>query len=269
MDSSGKYALVTGASSGIGWHISIGLAQRGYHIIAVSNQPARLDMLQKEVEQAYPVRVVKINRDLGNEEAASSVFNLCKEQNIQVDLLVNNAGMLVYGEMAEAGYGSVRSILQLHVTTPALLCRLFGEQMKTRRYGYILNVSSISAVMPYPTISLYGPTKAFMRHFTRAIRTELKPYGVHVTCLIPGATDTPLNEQQPFDVNRGKRIGVVKEPDRVAGAGVKALFRNRPVCIPGLLNKILVYLLPLVPYPVISAAYGRVLRSHPGNQVKN
>ncbi len=268
MEISGKYALVTGASSGIGWHLSLQLARRGYHIIAVSNQPERLEELQKEVEQAFPVRVVRINRDLGSEEAAASVFRFCEENDLQVEVLVNNAGMLVYSEMSEAGYASVRSILQLHVTTPALLCRLFGEQMKTRGHGYILNISSISAVMPYPTISLYGPTKAFLRHFTRAIRTELKPHGVCVTCMMPGATDTPLNEHQPFNVSRGKRLGVVKDPDRVAGAGIRALFRNRPVCIPGLLNKILVYMLPLVPYPVISAAYGRVLRSRTGARAK-
>jgi short-subunit dehydrogenase len=269
MDLSGKYALVTGASSGIGWHISHELAMRGYHIVAVSNQPSRLEELKNRLEESQAVKVIPINQELASEDAAQTLFNSCDSLEIQVEILVNNAGMLVYGDMAGTPTERVRSIVQLHVTTPALLCRLFGERMKARGSGHILNVSSISAVMPYPTISLYGPTKAFLRHFTRAIRTELKPFGLRVTCLIPGATDTPLNDQQPFNVDLGKRLGVVKSPEKVARAGIRALFRNRPVCIPGLLNKAIVYGLPLVPQSLIAMAYKWMLHSSPGKTSHN
>ena len=261
-----KFALVTGASSGIGRQISVQLARRGCHIIAVSNQPTRLQDLKRELENSFQVQVFTLNLDLAREDAAESVFSYCEERDLRVDILVNNAGMLVYGEMVEAGTDRARSILQLHVTTPALLCRLFGEKMKRRGSGYIMNTSSISAVMPYPTISLYGPTKAFMRHFTRAMRTELKPYGVRVTCLLPGATDTPLNQEQPFNVSLGKRLGMVKRSGTVARAGVKALFRDRPVCIPGVLNRIIVFTLPLLPHSLIYCIYRRNLRKHGRDQ---
>jgi short-subunit dehydrogenase len=260
MDPAGKYALVTGASSGIGWQISVQLARRGCHIIAVSNQPSRLLDLKSELESAFQVQVFTLDRDLAREDAAEKVFRTCEEQGLRVDILVNNAGMLVYGEMVETESERARSILRLHVTTPAMLCRLFGEKMKRRGSGYIMNLSSISAVMPYPTISMYGPTKAFIRHFTRAIRSELRPFGICVTCLLPGATDTPLNREQPFNVNRGKRLGIVKRPELVAAAGVKALFRDRPVCIPGVLNRIIVYTLPLLPPLLIYRIYLRTLR---------
>ncbi|MCK4854110.1 MAG: SDR family NAD(P)-dependent oxidoreductase, partial [Bacteroidales bacterium] len=144
-----NYALVTGASSGLGWYLSDALVKRGYNLIAVSNQPAELEELKKKLEQACPVSVVTVNMDLAEDKAAKSLFDYCEEHRFQVDILVNNAGMLVYGEVLTVEYSQAQSILNLHMTTPALLCRLFGEKMKKNGQGYILNVSSISAVMPY------------------------------------------------------------------------------------------------------------------------
>lgn len=119
--------------------------------------------------------------------------------------------------------------------------------MKERRHGYILNVSSISAVMPYPTISYYGPSKTFLRSFTRALRTELKPFNVHVTCLLPGATATSLYNNFDVNVALALRTGVMKRPESVAHSGVNALFKKRSECIPGTMNKLVVWLFPFVP----------------------
>ena len=192
MESPEKYALITGASSGIGWYISDELAKKGYNIVAVSNQPARLDDLKKKLESDYRISVSVLNIDLSPENSAQLVFDFCSERNLTVEVLVNNAGTLHFGETLKMDHFRMKSIMSLHMTTPAMLCRLFGEKMIKRHKGYILNTSSISSVMPYPTISLYGPTKAFLRHFTRALRTEVKRYGIKVTCLIPGATATGL-----------------------------------------------------------------------------
>ena len=255
MDLARKYAVVTGASSGIGWHISESLASRGYDIIAVSNQPAQLDDLKKKLERDYKVTALTVNIDLAEEDSASSIYNFCKKNNLIVDVLVNNAGTLVFGETVQIDFSRTKNILNLHMTTPALLCRLFGEQMVRRKKGFILNVSSISAVMPYPGISLYGPTKAFIRYFTRAIRTEMKHYGVNVTCLIPGATDTSLYELGNFDNPLSRNLGVVKNPEAVARAGIKALFNNRPACVPGFLNKVTVFIIPLIPHFIIGLIY--------------
>jgi hypothetical protein len=134
---------------------------------------------------------------------------------------------------------------------------LLGEQMMKRQGGYILNVSSISAVMPYPGLSLYGPTKAFLRDFTRAFRTEMKAYGVHVTCLIPGATDTALYDASKYNTPLLIKLGIMKKPAAVANAGIRALFKNRPECIPGLLNKLVLVLFPVLPHFIISIIYRR------------
>ena len=249
--------MVTGASSGLGWQLSELLAQKGYHLIAVSNQPAELEELKKNLELTYSISVLTVNMDLAREVAAKLLFDYCEEKDLPVEVLVNNAGMLVYGETASVQYSQAQAILQLHMTTPALLCRLFCEKMKENGQGYILNVSSISAVMPYPTISFYGPTKSFLRNFSRALRTELKPMGVNVTCLLPGAMDTSLLKKYHCNPKVAKKVRIVKHPEKVARAGIKALFRKRSECIPGILNKLIIWLLPFVPQFIIGLIYKR------------
>ncbi len=257
MENVREYALVTGASSGIGSNISEILAQKGYSIIAVSNQQNQLEELKKKLEQVYRITVFTFNTDLGKEDSAQQIFNYCENLNLDVEVLVNNAGILLFSEAVQADYSQTITILNLHMSTPALLCRLFGAKMILRRKGFILNVASISAVMPYPGISLYGPTKTFLRYFTRAFRTEMKYYGIKVTCLIPGATDTALYDAHNFNIPFLMRLGVVKKPETVAKAGVKALFKNRSECIPGLLNKLIILLLPVVPHSIIGIINSR------------
>ncbi|MCJ7449120.1 MAG: SDR family NAD(P)-dependent oxidoreductase [Bacteroidales bacterium] len=257
MENAQKYALVTGASSGIGWHISEELAKQGYSVIAVSNQPEKLADLKIKMEHAYNIIIITFNIDLAQEYSAQQIFDYCEKHNFFVEVLVNNAGTLVFGEAVKVDYYHTKSILNLHVTTPALLCRLFGEQMIRRRNGFILNVSSISAVMPYPGISLYGPTKAFLRYFTRALRTELKRYDIKVTCLIPGATATGLYDHSKFNTPLKRMLGVMKKPETVAKAGVNALFNNRAEYIPGVLNKLIILLFPIVPSFIIGIIYKR------------
>ena len=251
MEDNRKYALITGASSGIGWYFAEVLAKNGYFVVAASNQPAQLDDLKKKLERSYPIIVETISIDLSQENSAQRVFDYCNDKKLQVDVLINNAGIFVFGEAARINYSSIKSILTLHILTPALLCRHFGEQMISRQKGYILNVSSIASVMSYPGISLYGPTKAFLRNFTRALRTEMKLYGINVTCLIPGATNTSLYDAANFNVPLLMKLGIMKKPENIANAGIRALFKNRAECIPGFLNKIIIVLLPFIPHFII------------------
>jgi uncharacterized protein len=252
-----KYALVTGASSGIGWHFAEALAKKGYSVVAVSNQPAQLEDIKKRLGELYRISVITINIDLALENSAQQVFDYCNEKNLIVEILINNAGIFFFKEVAGVDYSLMKSILALHMTTPALLCRLFGEQMIQQRKGFILNVSSISAVMPYPCISLYGPTKTFLRKFTRALRTEMKCKGINVTCLIPGAVDTGLYDASQFNTLLLKKLGIMKRPDTIANAGIRALFKNRAECIPGLMNKLIILLLPILPHFIINTIYKR------------
>lgn len=246
-----KYAVVTGASSGIGWHISSELAQRGFSIVAVSNQLPQLRELKTTLEKSYSIKVLTFETDLSREESAEGVFNFCRGNNLEVEVLVNDAGMFFFGEVTKIDYTSIRTILALHMVTPVLLCRLFGEQMAKKGMGYILNLSSITAVMPYPGISLYAPTKAFIRHFSKAFRSEMKLDNVSVTCLIPGAAETSLYNHGNINTALLKKLGIMKKPEEVAKSGVKALFKGRAVCIPGFINKITVLIIPVIPRFII------------------
>ena len=250
-----NYAVVTGASSGIGWHISRELAARGYSIVAVSNQSENLTKLKSELEETYGSSVHTIDCDLSTPGAAESVYNYCSKRELQVEVLVNNAGMLVFGETMTVDMKRIKTILQLHMNTPVLLCRFFGTHMVENQKGYILNISSISSVMPFPTISLYGPTKSFLRGFTRALRSEVKGSGVSVSCLIPGATATALYDTDKLNLPMLVRLRIMKRPENVARAGVNALFRGKAERVPGLINKFILLFIPLIPHAFVGYIY--------------
>lgn len=246
-----KTALITGGSSGIGLAIAHELAARGYNMMIISNQTEALSASKKQLESDYLVTCTTYNCDLTDPKAAQEIFQFTQERAIEVEILVNNAGILIFSEVAELDDSRILSILQLHVHTPVLLCKLFGKEMKRRQRGFILNVSSISAVMPYPGISLYGPTKTFLRYFTRSLRHEMKIYGVAVTCLLPGATLTGLYDPSKVNLNLARKTGIMQTPEFVARKAIREMFRKKPECIPGWINKLTVILLPLIPKSLI------------------
>lgn len=250
-------ALITGGSSGIGLSMAEQLAMMNYDLLLVSNQSEELEAVQQSLEQKYKVRCHVLMADLSQPGAAQEVFAYSRAQHLEPEVLVNNAGFLIFSEVVQTPEAQLAAILQLHINTPAMMCRLFGEAMKRNRKGYILNVSSISAVMPYPGISLYGPSKTFIRYFTRALRHEMKIYGVGVTCLIPGATQTALYDPHRVNIPLAMKLGVMKKPEFVARRAIRDLFCYKAESIPGWLNKFIVGFLPWVPAGVIQLIYRR------------
>ncbi|MCF8259073.1 MAG: SDR family NAD(P)-dependent oxidoreductase [Flavobacteriales bacterium] len=244
-------ALVTGGSSGIGLAIAHRLAQRGHNLLLVGDREHELNPCAIDMERQHGITCHTLCIDLAATDAAQRAFDHCAAQGFEVDMLVNNAGMLLFSEAVLAPKARAAAILLLHVHTPTMLCRLFGEQMRANGRGHVLNVSSISAVMPYPGISLYGPTKTYMRYYTRALRNELKGHGVHVTCLLPGATETGLYDPKRVNIPLAKRLGVMHSPQFVAERAVNALLSDRAECIPGWVNRLTMMLLPAVPSWVI------------------
>ena len=250
-------ALITGGSSGIGLAIAHELAKLKYDLLLVSNQEKELALSKEALEQQYGINCLLLEIDLATIDAAHQVFDYCLEQQLNIEILINNVGFLIMAEVLDTDPATVSKMIQLHLHTPTMLCRLFGEQMKTRKHGQIMNVSSISAVMPYPLISLYGPTKTYLRYFTRALRTELRPYGINVTCLIPGATITGLYDLTNVNVALLKSLGIFHTPQFVARRAVKGLLKRRALVVPGLINKITIRLMPLIPTFIITAINNR------------
>ena len=239
------YALVTGSTSGIGLSIAHQLAKKNYHIIFVSNEQERLKEVQAEFREKYQQEPLAIYLNLAEKDAAYTLFDQCKD--LDVEVLVNNAGFFFFGMITGANLEKASAKIQLHIHTVALLCSLFGREMQKKRKGYILNNSSISAYKEFPGIGYYAGTKAFTKYFTQSLRCELRPYGIHVTCLLPGATATNLYDPNVVNIELAKKLGIMMSSDSVAYYAVKGLFANKSRVIPGITTKLMLWGTLLVP----------------------
>jgi len=221
------FALVTGASSGIGAEFARQLAQRGYHLLIVSNEES-IHTKAEELREAFPaLHVIGVVMDLGRQESARELYEYAHAQDIEIEVLVNNAGVYHDRDILDDSEAFTSLIMNLHMYTPVMLCYLFGKDMRERRKGYILNVCSVTSNMAAQRLGTYGGTKAFLAHFTRALHIELRQYGVHVTNVSPGAVDTGLFSIKPWITKAGKCLGIIVSPQTLARRGLRALFRGR------------------------------------------
>jgi uncharacterized protein len=243
--------LITGGCSGIGYAIAKEFAHRGYDLVLASNHEARLSEVCDELAAEFNVKIWSVFTDLAVSESAQQLYEWCKSKHLEVDILVNNAGIFFFGEVVETNSGKVQQMMQLHASTPALLCTLFGRDMKQKRSGYILNISSISAYMPYPGIAMYSSTKRFLKSFSRSLRTELLDYNVNVTCILPGAVSTRLYELSEDGHSKALKTGIMMRPEKLAKIAVKAMFSKKSMVVPGILNRIFLPIIFLIPHGII------------------
>ncbi len=246
-----SYALITGASSGIGRCYATLLAERGYSIIAVSNQDAELENVARELRERYNVAVHTLCIDLAERSAAKTIFDHTESNGWQVDILICNAGMLLFSTLVNTAPERLATIVDLHCTTTTLLCRYYGEKMKERRKGRILIMSSSTAWLPYPTISHYGATKAYLKSLASALWYELHRYGVSVTAVYPGAVDTPFYKLSDKMRRRFVKLGIMMRPETIAKRGVRAMMRGRRRLVPGLFTKLIVAICAILPARVL------------------
>ena len=246
-------ALVTGASSGIGLQYATQLA-RDYHtdLLLVSNQEKELNEVAADLAAKYGVKTVAKYADLSNQDAADNLFAWTQENNYTVDILINNAGVFFFNPYCETNMKRIELMLNLHVVTVAKLTRLFGEAMinreltdeeksqricrKPRRKGYILNMSSMSAWMAMPGIQTYNATKAFIYNFSKSIWYELKPKGVNITVMAPGAVDTALFGLAPNLRKLAVALTVSIPPEKLVKRALRKMFRGKKADTPGFIN---------------------------------
>lgn len=246
-----NYALITGASSGIGRCYAEDMARRGYNIIAVSNQQHELEVVAEKLHAKYGIAVHTIYADLSAQNAARSIFDRCEAEEWQVDVLICNAGMLLFSTLLRTAPERLDTIIGLHCTTTTLLCRYFGERMKERGKGRILLMSSSTAWLPYPTISHYSATKAYIKSLAFALWYELHRHGVSVTAVFPGAVDTPFYNLSPKLRRLFVSLGIMMSPETIARRGIRAMMRGRRRLTPGLFTKLIVAICAVVPARVL------------------
>ena len=246
-----RTALVTGACSGIGLAIARRLATLGYDLVLVSNRMEPLTSVARSLRGAHGIAVHALPLDLARPEAAEELYEATRARGVVVDVLVSNAGVFFFGEVADTDPARATTLLHLHVLTPSLLCSFYGREMRARRRGHVLVVSSISAWRDFPGIAHYGASKKYLRGFARSLRCELGVYGVNVTCLSPGATDTNLYDPSVVPVGLAKLLGVMASPERVADAGLRAMFRGEAECVPGALTRAMAHAAVVAPQAAI------------------
>lgn len=242
-----SWALVTGASSGMGLIYARKLAERGYNILAVSNQEEELQKTASDIRSDFNVDAVALCRNLAEDGVAEALAEYCDGRGMEVEVLVSNAGMFFFKELGQEDLGKVRTMMSLHMKTPTELCLVFGERMKRRGRGYILNVSSLAAALPTPGITIYSATKAYLKNFGKSMSFEMRPYGVGVTTVCPAAIATPLYKLSPRLMKIGVKIGVINTPEWLVKRALKALFKKKPLIKPGFMNYYLPPLIALLP----------------------
>ena len=249
MDAQKNHALVTGASSGIGLAVSSELARRGYPLLLVSNEEAKLAETALKLESGFGVRATALYMDLAQTDSAQKLFDYCAEHGIKTEILVNNAGVFFFKDVAETSGAIAQTVINLHVLTPALLSGLFaGQMVLENRKGYILNMASISSRMMMPGIALYGSTKSFLRCFSRAMRHEVFDKGVSITTVCPGAVATGLYDLPSRYMKLGVKLGIIMPAERLAAQAVKKMFRRKAEFVPSpFINRLFVFLVAAIP----------------------
>ncbi len=241
------WALVTGGSSGMGLEYARQLAARGYDLLLVSNQQAALEQAADDLHDQFGVRTMARYQDLSSVAAADELLAFCAAHSLEIEVLVNNAGMFFFEELHPENEAKALKMLQLHVYTPTRLCILFGEAMKHRGQGYILNVSSMAAKLPCPGIAVYSATKAYLKSFSKSLYFEMRPYGVGVTTVCPAAIATPLYKLKPSMMRLGVKVGLIGTPQWLVRRALRRMFKKRRVVKPGFMNYYLPPLIALLP----------------------
>lgn len=243
----GEWALLTGASRGIGLELARGLAARGYSLVLVARGVAGLNEARESLLAEGAKEVVTIAADLTAEGAAQSLYEECRERSLEVEVLVNNAGMFIYRNVCDVESERVSRIIGLHVTAATELCRLFGRDMCERGRGYILNISSYASWLPLGGLSLYAATKAYLREFSYALRDEVIDRGVRVSVATPAGVATDLYGLPERYQRVGLRLGVLLSPEKVAQRCLRGVFRGRRRVALGVMYRVLIPLLRHLP----------------------
>ena len=241
------WALVTGGSSGMGMEYARQLAAKGYDLVLVSNQEEELQKVASELSKQFAIKVRTRFQDLAAENAADELFSFCQEQGLEVEILINNAGMFFFEELSTDNEAKALTMMRLHMFTPTRLCVLFGDAMKNRGNGYILNMSSMAAKFPCPGITVYSATKAYLKSFGKSLYFEMYPYGVGATTVCPAAIATPLYKLKPSLLKLGVNIGLIGTPQWLVRRALRGMFHHRRVVKPGLMNYYLPPIIAILP----------------------
>lgn len=253
-----KVTLITGASGGIGEAVADKLASRKKDLLLIARNEEKLEVQCKLLAQRYGITAQFIAVDLSEPESALKVFTEVSTRKLEVEMLVNNAGIGSSGEFAAQPLESELKLIQLNISTLVALTHLFLPEMQSRRSGTVVNIASMTAFMPLPYMAVYAASKAFVRSFTQAITEECKPMGVHVLLFAPGLTKTNFNAAAGLNAEKAQGLrsdhsqAANQTAEEVAGELIRALDKKRHFAISGRSNRIGAKILALLPPAMIA-----------------
>lgn len=257
-DFRGKWALVTGASAGIGAAIARELARHGANLILTARRRDRLDALAAEcAAQGIETRIVVA--DLNSPGAPQQIYDATEGAGILVDILINNAGLGHYGEFYKLDPDQEFGMVRVNCEAVVRLARLFIPRMVARRRGYMLVVASLAGFVPIPYNSVYAATKAFDRSFSLAVAAEVARFGVKVTALCPGTTRTEFFAVSGSSSGVFRRIGM-QSAEEVARKAVIALARGKRTILPSFKNAFTAFLVRFVPTTFVTTTIEKAVR---------
>lgn len=251
------WALITGAASGMGREYARRLALMGYDLVLVDINGKGLEetesIVRHEVEMSVslPLRggfkVMQVVQDLSQTDAADRIYAHTEAAGCEVEVLINNAGVMYCQGIAETSERMLKLIMMVHMNTPLMLCRKYVPAMKERGNGYILNISSLAECMNWPGIGIYGATKRFVKDYSRELRIECQKTGVSVTNAYFGAVDTPLVPLKPGLRKLARGLAVMIPAEKAVDRALRATFRRRRGVMPGFLNHVFKPICMLLP----------------------
>lgn len=254
-----SYALVTGASRGIGESFARALAARNRHLVLIARSRKQLESLAKELRAAHSILAEPLVYDLASDGAVRRLIEELRGRNLQIDLLINNAGFGARGEYWKLPLDDQMRMIRLNVLALAELTHHLLPPMVERRSGGIINVSSMTGFQPIPYNAVYAATKAFVTSFSMGLAEEVRAYGVTVVTLCPGGTRTSF-------VIVGSQHGRVRfpgngqPPEEVAELAIESLNRAGGLVVPRFINKFFVFVQRLLPRRLVPKLVGRMSR---------
>ncbi|MGM9736746.1 MAG: SDR family NAD(P)-dependent oxidoreductase [Candidatus Cryptobacteroides sp.] len=269
----GKYeswALVTGAASGMGRIYCQRLALMGYNIIGVDINKDSLEqtcvivkgMVDSDTsipeESRKLFKTIPVVQDLSTMDAADRIWERTEAEGCDVEVLVNNAGLMFCNGIAETSERKLQLVMMVHMNTPLMLCRKYVNHMKERGCGYILNISSLAAWMDWPAIGMYGNTKRFVKGYSRELRIECQKTGVSVTNAYFGAVDTPLVPLRDDLRKLARNLTVMIRPEKAVDKALKATFHRRKGTMPGFVNWLFWPFIVILPECLLGWIYRKV-----------
>ncbi len=233
-----KYALITGASGGIGYDLAKMAGADGRNLILVARSAEKLNALAVELRKNNDTEVITIAVDLSDEKGVNKLLDEIAAQNLKVDILVNNAGFGDFGDFSKADLSKNMEMIRLNIGALTQLTHAIMQQMLGSGKGRIMNVASTAAFLPGPGMAVYYASKAYVLSFSEALARELKGSGVTVTTLCPGPTDTSFATAAGLGKSLMHRMLPPATSAEVAKAGYKAMMKGKTIEIPGFMNKL-------------------------------